>query len=56
MSVALIGVISLQLYWIFHDIRLKEQQFNQSVNQAMNSVVDRIERTEAMNILYLVTH
>lgn len=52
MSVALIGVISLQLYWIFHDIRLKEQQFNQSVNQAMNSVVDRIERTEAMNILY----
>lgn len=52
MTVALLGVISLQLYWIFHDIRLKEQQFNQSVNQAMNSVVDRIERTEAMNILY----
>lgn len=51
-STALIGVISLQLYWIFHDIRLKEQQFNQSVNQAMNAVVDRIERTEAMNILY----
>lgn len=52
MSVALIGVIGLQLYWILHDIRLKEQQFEQSVNQAMNSIVDRIETTEAMNILH----
>ncbi len=52
MSIALIGVISLQLYWIFHDIRLKEQQFEQSVNQAMNSIVDRIETNEAMNILH----
>ena len=52
MSIALIGVIGLQLYWIFHDIRLKEQQFEQSVNQAMNSIVDRIETNEAMNILH----
>ena len=51
MSIALLGIISLQLYWILHDIRLKEQQFDQSVSQSMNSIVDRIETNEAYNIL-----
>ena len=51
MSLALVGIISLQLYWILHDIRLKEQQFDQSVSQAMNAIVDRIETNEAFNIL-----
>ncbi len=51
MTIALIGIISLQIYWILHDIRIKEQQFDQSVSQAMNSVVDRIETNEALNIL-----
>src|SRR4051812_19871359 len=52
MSIALMGIISLQLYWIFHDIRIKEQQFDQSVNQAMNAIVDRIETTEALSMLH----
>lgn len=52
MSVALLGIISLQVYWILHDIRLKEQQFEQSVNQAMNAIVDRIETGEAMSMLH----
>ncbi len=51
MSIALIGIISLQLYWILHDIRIKEQQFDQSVSQAMNAIVDRIETNEALQIL-----
>src|SRR5205085_4130284 len=51
-SLALMGIISLQLYWILHDIKIKEQQFDQSVSQAMNAIVDRIETTEAMNILH----
>lgn len=52
MSLALLGIITLQVYWIMHDIRLKEQQFEQSVTQAMNAIVDRIETNEAMNILH----
>lgn len=52
MSIALAGIISLQVYWITHDIAIKEQQFDQSVSQAMNSIVDRIETTEALNILH----
>ena len=51
MSVALIGIISLQVYWISHDIRLKEQQFDQTVTQAMNAVVDKIETREAFHII-----
>ncbi len=51
MSLALVGIISLQLYWILHDIQLKEQQFDQSVSQSMNAIVDRIETNEAFNIL-----
>ena len=52
MSIALLGIITLQVYWIMHDIQLKEQQFEQTVTQAMSSIVDRIETNEAMNILH----
>jgi signal transduction histidine kinase len=52
MSIALLGIITLQVYWITHDIQLKEQQFEQTVNQAMNAIVDRIETNEAMNMLH----
>ncbi|HRH67226.1 MAG TPA: HAMP domain-containing sensor histidine kinase [Bacteroidia bacterium] len=52
MSIALIGIISLQVYWIMHDIQLKEQQFEQTVTQAMSAIVDRIETNEAMTILH----
>src|SRR5438105_4732749 len=51
MSIALIGIISLQVYWITHDIRLKEQQFDQTVNQTMNAIVDKIETREAFHII-----
>jgi len=51
MSIALIGIISLQVYWITHDIRLKEQQFDQAVSQAMNSIVDKIETREAFHVI-----
>ncbi|MCX6292232.1 MAG: HAMP domain-containing sensor histidine kinase [Bacteroidetes bacterium] len=51
MSMALIGIISLQVYWISHDIAIKEQQFDQAVNQAMNAIVDKIETREAFHII-----
>lgn len=52
MTIALLGIISLQVYWIMHDIKLREQQFEQTVNQALNAIVDRIETNEAMNMLH----
>jgi len=39
MSVALVGIICLQVYWISHDIRLKKNKFDQTVNQAMSAII-----------------
>jgi signal transduction histidine kinase len=51
MTVSLIGIICLQVYWISHDIQLKEKQFEQTVNQAMNDIIDRIETHETFSIM-----
>ncbi len=49
MTPALLGIILLQLYWIQHDLSLKEKQLDQNVRLAMNAMVDRIETNEAFS-------
>ncbi|MEP7264313.1 MAG: HAMP domain-containing sensor histidine kinase [Bacteroidota bacterium] len=51
MTAALTGIILLQAYWIRHDVILKNHQFDQSVKQALISVVDKVERNENMRIV-----
>lgn len=51
MSVALTGLIGIQLYWINNAIRLKEDQFVKEVNSALHRVVDRLEKEEALEKL-----
>lgn len=51
MSFALTGLILLQAYWIFHDFKLKEQQFDQSVMLAMNEIVAKVEQQENIKIV-----
>ena len=51
MSLALAGIILLQVNWIRHDFRLKEEQFEQNVSHALNNVVDRLERREAQSMV-----
>lgn len=51
MTPALLGIIVLQVYWIQHDLSIKEKQLDQNVRQAMNAIVDRVETTEAFNSL-----
>ena len=51
MSFALAGLIMLQAYWIFHDFKLKEQQFDQSVMLAMNEIVAKVEQQENIKIV-----
>jgi two-component system phosphate regulon sensor histidine kinase PhoR len=46
MSIALVGVISLQIYWINWSIRLNEEQFDKNVYTALNRVVDLVESDE----------
>ncbi len=49
MTTALIGLIALQVYWISHDIEVKEEQFEQNVSMAMNNVVNKLESQRDIN-------
>lgn len=51
MSVALIGVISLQVYWIGWNIRLNEEQFDKNVLAALNRVADKLQYYEEVAVL-----
>lgn len=51
MSAALIGVISLQIYWINWSIRLNEEQFDKTVYAALNRVADKLQYYEDVAVL-----
>ena len=46
-AIALIGLIITQLYWINNAFTLKQQHFSLSVNEALNSVVYKLEKQSA---------
>jgi two-component system, OmpR family, phosphate regulon sensor histidine kinase PhoR len=46
MSIALLGVICLQIYWINWNIRLNEDQFDKNVFAALNRVADKLQYYE----------
>jgi len=43
-SLALIGLIAIQLYWINNAMILGKQRFEQNVNEALNNIVSRMEK------------
>lgn len=47
MSISLIGIITVQFFWIRQAIDVKETQFDQSVNQALTQIVEQIETYDA---------
>ncbi|MBL7802152.1 MAG: HAMP domain-containing histidine kinase [Saprospiraceae bacterium] len=51
MSLALIGIISLQIYWIGWSIRLNEEQFDKNVFAALNRVADKLHFYEEVAVL-----
>lgn len=46
MSLSLIGIIFVQVYWIKKSIENKEEQFSSSVAEILNKVTDKIEKRE----------
>ena len=46
-SLALLGLIAIQIYWVNNAITLGEERFEQSVNEALNNVVLRLEKHSA---------
>jgi len=51
MACSLVGLVILQLYWISHDYSIKEQQFDTQVRQAMNHIVEQVERNENLRLV-----
>ncbi|WP_316742608.1 HAMP domain-containing sensor histidine kinase [Pedobacter antarcticus] len=49
MTVALLGVFVMQLYYIREGYRLKSQLFEQDVNQALTAVAGKVQRLNAVN-------
>ena len=49
MSLSLIGIISVQLYWIKRSVEDKEEQFSNIVAEVLNRVTDNIETREINN-------
>lgn len=45
-SIALIGLLCVQLYWVDNAVNLKQVLFRQSVNGALSEVVARLEKRE----------
>lgn len=50
MSLALLGLILFQLYWIRSAVQLSEQQFEREVQQALQEVVQRLEKQEVITL------
>lgn len=48
-TIALIGLIYIQLRWINENYAVREERFDQAIYQALNNVSNEIERTEASN-------
>lgn len=51
MSISLLGVVGLQLYWINDAIQVKQAEFDRSVNEALTRVVAKLETQEAAGVV-----
>ena len=48
MCIALVGLISFQLYWINNAIQLSQERFEKDVFESLRGVADKLERREMM--------
>jgi two-component system, OmpR family, phosphate regulon sensor histidine kinase PhoR len=56
MTLALVGVICLQVYWIGWNIRLNEEQFDKNVYAALNRVADKLQYYENATVLEVLNN
>src|SRR5690554_5409337 len=56
MTVALLGVMGMQYYFILQSFRLKSQLFDESVMAALNTVALKAEKNEALHFLNAKEH
>ncbi|CAA9237990.1 MAG: Two-component system sensor histidine kinase [uncultured Adhaeribacter sp.] len=51
MSISLIGIIGVQVYWLQHAFRAKAEAFDRRVNEALSQLADKIETREAVDVI-----
>lgn len=51
MSISLIGIVCVQIFWIMNAVKINEEHFGQNVNQALNELVSKIETDETSHII-----
>ncbi len=49
MSIALLGLVSIQYLWISNAIRLKNEEFDRRVYTALNTTIDKLEFRHGLN-------
>ena len=49
MSVALLGLIGFQIFWINNAIKLSNERFDKDVQESLGLVVERLERKDALD-------
>ena len=50
MGLALVGLISFQMYWINNAISISEDRFRDGVQDALNAVSDQLEKQEIFHV------
>jgi two-component system phosphate regulon sensor histidine kinase PhoR len=50
-TIALIGLIAVQIYWVNNAIQLRKEEFKQNVSQALTKVSEKTERNEALEFI-----
>lgn len=48
-TLALVGLVAIQIYWIESAVTLKEEEFSRDVKSALFSVTNKLEKIEALN-------
>lgn len=48
MSIALFGLISLQIFWLHQEFKVKEEQFNRHVTEVFNAINKELEEKETL--------
>src|SRR5258707_12750170 len=51
MSFALLGVMAMQLYFLRQSYQMQSELFDRSVNEALNNVVAKVSKHDALNFL-----
>ena len=51
MTLALLGLVSIQLYWIRNAVTLKEANFDRGVSEAVNNVINKLQKIETVQAL-----